>query len=243
MNHRLIHGDCLEVLRDRNFEAKCIFADPPDNLGLDYGDYNDKREEGEYILWIRQCLELFIKKAGIVWFSYNAKWFPWIGGMVSTFLCDYSWLEAKQCIQVFTFGRYNCHDLGNNHRPLLRLKRDDAPLYPDQVRIQSWRQKNGDKRADPRGKVPGDVFHFPRVTGNSKQRRNWCPTQLNEGLVQRCIELSTLPGEQVLDPFAGSGTTLRVCKRIKRPCTSIEISQGFCEALAREHKLEVERLR
>jgi hypothetical protein len=40
-------------------------------------------------------------------------------------------VEAKPCVQVFTFGQHNHHDLGNNHRPLLRLRRPDAPLYPD----------------------------------------------------------------------------------------------------------------
>ena len=124
-------------------------------------------------------------------------------------------LEAKPCVQTFTFGQHNHHDLGNNHRPLLRLRWRNAPLYPDAIRVPSWRQENGDKRADPRGRVPGDVFDFTRVTGNSKQRRTWHPTQLNEGLVERCLKLTTPTGGTVLDPFGGTGTTLRVCKRIE----------------------------
>ena len=87
-----------------------------------------------------------------------------------------------------------------------------------------------------------DVFRqsltdFPRVTGNSKQRRLWHPTQLNEGLVERCIRLTTPPGAPVLDPFAGTGTTLRVCKRTGNPCTLIELDRGYCEKIAREHSM------
>ena len=137
-------------------------------------------------------------------------------------------------MQVFTFGQHNPHDLGNNHRPLWRFARRDAKLYPDQVRVRSWRQENGDKRANPRGRVPGDVFNFPRVTGNSRQRRRWHPTQLHEGLIERCILLSTQPGERVIDPFAGSGTTGRVCKRIGRDCSLIEIDPTYCEKLWEE---------
>jgi len=240
MNHRLIHGDCLEVL-SRNFRTACIFADPPDNIGLDYGGYKDKREDGEYVYWLRKCIELFIKKADIVWLSYNVKWWDVIGAMALDLQCEYSWLEVKPCVQTYTFGQHNHNDLCNNHRPLLRLKRDDVPLYPDQIRIPSWRQLNGDKRADPRGKVPGDVFDFPRVVGNSQQRRRWCPTQLHEGLVERCIKLSTLEGQRVLDPFAGTGTTLRVCKRINRSCTLIESNLEYCERIAEEHELEIEK--
>ena len=90
-------------------------------------------------------------------------------------------LEAKPCVQTFTFGQHNHHDLGNNHRPLLRLRWHDAPLYPDAIRVPSWRQENGDKRADPRGRVPGDVFDFTRVTGNSKQRRHLAPHPTQRG--------------------------------------------------------------
>ena len=144
-------------------------------------------------------------------------------------------LEAKSCVQTFTFGQHSHHDLGNNHRPLLRLRWHEAPLFPDAIRVPSWRQENGDKRADPRGRVPGDVFDFTRVTGNSKQRRAWHPTQLNEGLVERCIKLTTPEGGTVLDPFGGTGTTLRVCKRIQRPCTLIELDSDYCAKIAEEH--------
>ena len=170
LNHKLIRGDCLEVLRALD-EAACIFADPPDNIGLDYNEFTDKRPDDAYVAWLGDCLRLFIQKAGIVWISYNAKWSFAMGMIVHDLLREHNWLEAKPCVQVYTFGQHNHHDLGNNHRPLLRLRRDDAPLYPDAIRIPSWRQLNGDRRADPRGRVPGDVFDFPRVTGNSKQRR------------------------------------------------------------------------
>ncbi|KKM73501.1 hypothetical protein LCGC14_1409970, partial [marine sediment metagenome] len=44
----------------------------------------------------------------------------------------------------------------------------------------------------------------------------------------------------VLDPFAGTGTTLRVCKRINRNCILIEQNPEYCNHIAREHELEVE---
>ena len=83
-----------------------------------------------------------------------------------------------------------------------------------------------------------DVFDFPRVTGNSKQRRPWHPTQLNEGLVERCLKLTTPPGGTVLDPFGGTGTTLRVCKRINLPCTLIEVDRDYCQQIAKENDLQ-----
>ena len=83
--------------------------------------------------------------------------------------------------------------------------------------------------------MPGDVFDFTRVVGNSKQRRPWHPTQLNEGLVERCVRLTTPEGESVLDPFGGTGTTLRVCRPLGYPCTLIEIDKGYCAEIVKEH--------
>lgn len=239
MKHTLIHGNCLGVI-DR-LKVDCIFADPPDNLGLSYPEYDDNQPESEYLCWLTDCLLEFLEAAPIVWLSYNAKWTFKIGKIIEWLRTRFVMLKIKPCVQIFTFGQYNQNDLSNCYRPLLRLRRDNAPLYPDQIRIPSWRQRHDDKRADPRGRVPGDVFDFPRVTGNSHQRRSWCPTQLHEGLIERCIKFSTLEGDTVLDPFAGTGTTLRVCKRINRQCTLIEQSLVFCEEIAREHNLDIKR--
>jgi DNA modification methylase len=52
------------------------------------------------------------------------------------------------------------------------------------------------------------------------------------------VKLSTLEGERAIDPFAGTGTTLRVCNRIGRPCTLIEYDRTYCERIAAEHNLK-----
>jgi site-specific DNA-methyltransferase (adenine-specific) len=228
---KLINADCLKIDLP---QVDTIFADPPDGIGLKYNSYKDSCED--YPRLLREWIHCFLSRAKTVWLSYNAKWTFEVGKIVTT-LTD---VEAKPCVQVFTFGQHNHHDLGNNHRPLLRLRRPDAPLYPDAIRVPSWRQLNNDKRADPRGRVPGDVMEFPRVTGNSKQRRAWHPTQLHESLVERCLRLTTPPGGTVLDPFAGTGTTLRVCKRLGFDCTTVELDYLYCAKIAEEHGLTIE---
>jgi len=236
--NRLINADCLEYLRSTREQFCTIFADPPDNIGLGYDTYKDRLPDSEYVHLLAEWLDLFAHSAKTVWFSFNAKWTFALGGIVAALLEREKLLEAKPCVQTFTFGQHRQDDLGNNHRPLWRLRWHDAPLLPDAIRVPSWRQLNGDKRADPRGRVPGDVLDFPRVVGNSKQRRNWHPTQLNEDLVERCVKLTTPPGESVLDPFGGTGTTLRVCKRTGHPCTLIELDPKYCARIAAEHDLE-----
>jgi len=238
MPHRLYLGDCLEVLKNLP-PAQCLFADPPDNINLGYGEYDDTKSYLDYTKLLLDWLCAFTDHSPIVWFSFNSKWTAEVGSMVCDIVgASMGELEFKPCVQTFTFGQHSHYDLGNNHRPLWRLMKKGTPLYPDQIRVPSWRQENGDKRADPRGRVPGDVFDFTRVTGNSKQRRSWHPTQLNEDLVERCISMSTKEGDSVIDPFGGTGTTLRVCKRLKRPCTLIEIDKTYCGKIAEENGMK-----
>jgi len=238
LRHELCQGDCevwLHQLRDE--PIACIFADPPDNIDLGYGEYKDKMPRLEYINKLLTWIELFVSKAPTVWMSFNAKWTVDMGWICAGLAARWAGagLQIKPCVQVFTFGQHRHTDLGNNHRPLWRFQRSDAALYPDDIRVQSERQRAGDKRADPRGRVPGDVFDFTRVVGNDKERRKWHPTQLREGLVERCIKLTTQPGEWVVDPFGGTGTTMRVARRIGRASTLIEIDPNYCKEIAAEH--------
>ena len=235
MQHTLICGDYQQKL---DIHYNCIFADPPDNIGCRYSLYDDRQKNEYYTRWLEDFVLYAIEHTDTFWLSHNSRWSFEVGAILAEVLRNRDFLEAKQCVQTFTFGQHNPHDLGNCHRPLVRLRFKDSPLYPDAIRVPSWRQQHGDKRADPRGRVPGDVFDFPRVTGNSKQRRKWHPTQLHEGLVERCIKLCTKEGDDVFDPFAGTGTTLRVCRRIGRNCTATEIDRSYCEEIAKEHGME-----
>ena len=203
---------------------------------------------------------------------FNSRWLLEMAATAKS-LRDCGW-EFLDCVQTFSFYQHNKTDLGNAHRPLWRFRKPGAGLYPDQAKIESWRQKHGDSRATKGGKVPGDAFDFTqyqgkerrdwhtraveiggfivdplipdthfdftRVVGNSKQRRAWHPTQLNEGLVKRCLQLSTKAGDWIIDPFGGTGTTMRVCRELgDRSCTLIERSKGYCAKIVKEHELPV----
>jgi site-specific DNA-methyltransferase (adenine-specific) len=238
--NRLFHGDNLDFLADAHTNGcrwAMIFADPPDNIGLGYDECKDKVDD--YHKLCRQWIYASMRVTDVLWWSFNAKHTCMMGSI----LHHMDGVECKPCVQTFTFGQHNKNDFGNNHRPLWRISNAGKnKVYPEQIKVPSWRQLNGDKRAKEGGRVPGDVFDFPRVTGNSKQRRPYHPTQLHEDLVERCIKSSTLEGEHVLDIFGGTGTTLRVCKRINRNCTLVEMSCNYCAEISKEHGIPVEKV-
>ncbi len=53
------------------------------------------------------------------------------------------------------------------------------------------------------------------------------PTQKPEGLIERMVLASSDAGDLVLDPFCGSGSTLRVCQQLDRRATGIEINPAY----------------
>ena len=273
--HKLLQGDCVKWLDHIDNGISTIFADPPDNINLGYNDYDDRLPDDEYIELLGKWLRLFCEKADTVWISFNSRWLLDLAATAKSLRdCGYLFTD---CVQTFSFYQANKHDMGNAHRPLWRFRKPNAPIYPDQAKIPSWRQQNGDSRAKAGGKVPGtafdftkvsekqrrdwheraiqcggwvvdyaipdDHFDFTRVVGNSKQRRPFHPTQLNEGLVKRCLQLSSTTDDWVVDPFGGTGTTLRVCKELgDRNCTLIELDKGYCAEIAKEHDLEIQQL-
>lgn len=212
-------------------EFHMLFADPPDAMGLKYKGFKDKISEADYWYMLSLILHRGSEISNVVWFSLNTKYTALIGHITHRFLTTHKDWEFKPCVQTFTFGQCNQRDLCNCHRLFYRYMRAGTKLHPDAIRVPSWRQLHGDKRADPRGKVPGDVFDFPRVTGNSKQRRKFSPTQLHEGLYERCIKLCCPPGSSVVDLFAGSGTLGRVADRCGVDALMLECSRETCDSI------------
>lgn len=233
---QIIHSRFQEAL-PRLPHFKMIFADPPDNIGLGYASQTDRLPANEYRQLLSDTLYVSCQHCDILWVSFNAVHLPLFGALTHQFLADTGW-SFKPCVQAFTFGQHNHRDFGNNHRPLWRFSRPEATFYPDAVRVPSWRQLNGDRRADPRGRVPGDCFDFPRVVGNSQQRRAWHPTQLNEELYRRCVKFSCKTGDAACDIYAGTGTLARVCSSLGILCTLIDTEKTYCEKLALEHNLQ-----
>lgn len=241
MKLKLLKGDVFQLSTALNL-YDTVFADPPDNIGLGYDEYKDNLDDYEQFL--TRLVQTCTTHANTTYISFNARWTSMMGYVIHKAQSYYPELEDKWLIQAFTFGQHNKYDFGNNHRPIVRLSKPGAFQNPDAIRVESERMKIGDKRANPAGRVPGDVFfpsflEYARVTGNSKQRRAWHPTQLHEGLVEDCLLYSTPPEGKVLDFFSGTGTTMRVCKHLGLTCTSVELDSGYCEKIAEENELQL----
>jgi len=71
------------------------------------------------------------------------------------------------------------------------------------------------------------TWYFSRVCGTFKERAGWHGCQMPEQLLGRIIRVCSNPGDLVVDPFAGSGTTLAVAKKLGRRWIGYELSPNY----------------
>ena len=81
-----------------------------------------------------------------------------------------------------------------------------------------------------KGKTPTDTWWHTIVSPTGKEKTGY-PTQKPEGILRRIISASSNPGDQVLDFFAGSGTTGAVCQELGRDCILIDCNPQAIEVM------------
>lgn len=250
----VFHGDCRDLLKQLpavgqqsvHPEATLIFGDPPDNLGLNYGDYADKIPGPHYYGWMDCLIRDSLRKTCCFWLSYYYEHDLEIKNSVFNLRrYDRPSLRDKTFIWRYTFGQHNNNDFGSGFRYLLRLHRPGATFNPEAIRIPSIRQYLGDPRANPDGRVPDDVWEYPaifdepRIVGNSPQRRKWHPTQHPEELLERIVLMHTNRHDLVVDLFGGTGSMIRVCKKLQRRCVVAELDANYCDRIAEENGVPI----
>lgn len=253
--------DCIAGMRELAADSVDLaFADPPFNIGYNYDVYDDERTDDEYLDWSRDWIgevTRVLKPDGTFWLAIGDEYAADLKVMMQREhrLCCRSWV-----IWYYTFG-VNCkYKFSRSHAHLFYMVKDpknftfnsDDPA----IRIPSARQLvYGDKRANPKGRLPDDtwilrpqdapesfqanedVWYFPRVNGSFKERKGWHGCQMPEQLLGRIIRSCSLEGETVLDPFSGSGTTLAVAKKLGRQFVGFEMSPEYA-ARAQERVAE-----
>ena len=111
-------------------------------------------------------------------------------------------------------------------------------LQPFESGMTEWRHTRGASAGKemPKGKTPDDVVVMPSLNAMSKERLGY-PTQKPLALLERIIRASSNPGDIVLDPFCGCGTTVEAAASLNRQFIGIDIA-SFALDLIRERRLE-----
>lgn len=227
-------GDCIEIMKTFPSESvDLIFADPPFNIGVKYDFYNDNMSYNDYYNWSKKWIEeayRLLKNNGTIYIAIGDEF----AAEINIILKKLGFYFRNWIIWYYTFGQNQRKKFNRAHTHILYFTKDKKRFtFNDKdIRIPSARQViYRDKRANPIGKVPDDVWQFSRVCGTFKERIGNHPCQMPEDLLELIIKASSNEGDLILDPFGGTGTTAVVAKRLRRNFITIEISRGYYDII------------
>ena len=241
---RIYHGDCIEgmsLLPDETVDL--IFADPPYNIGKDYGN-NQMRLSGQKYRewserWIREAVRL-LKPTGSIYVCSDWRY----SGMIQAILDSYlivknriTWRREK--------GRGSRRNWKNNMEDIwFAVKSEDYVFNVEEVKIKKqviapyrengepkdWVEENGERY---RYTHPANIWIDTVVPFWSMPENTPHPTQKPEMVVERVMKASSNPGDTILDPFMGSGTTAVVAVRLGRRFIGFEINEEYVRLAAK----------
>ena len=237
-NSLAICGDSIKILKKINEKSiNLIFADPPYNIGKNFGNNIDKwNEVDEYIewckLWIDECFRI-LKDDGVMYFMTATQYMPFLDVYVSK---KYNVLSRI----VWTYdssGVQSKKIYGSLYEPILMVNKTAKSKYTFNYQDILVEAKTGAKRklidyrkTPPQPyntqKVPGNVWDFSRVRYKMEEYENH-PTQKPEELLKRIILASSNENDIILDPFSGSFTTSSVAVKLNRKAIVIDLNPDF----------------
>jgi len=222
---KIICGDAIEKMQDiKSNSVDLIIADPPYNLGKNYGNGSDSMNFEEYIQftqkWTKEASRI-IKQTGTLYVFMGFRFISYL----------YEILEKENSLNFvnwicwhYTQGIGKTKGFSPRHDDILIFtKSSNYTFNLDSIRVP---QKYYRSRNNMRGANPGDVWQFSHIHYCQDNRQDH-PTQKPEGLIERMVLASSNDGDFVLDPFSGSGTTLRVCQQLNRKCIGIELNEEY----------------
>lgn len=251
--YRLHNRDCIAGMSEiPEGSVDLAFADPPFNIGYKYDVYEDRLAADEYLAWTEKwggALVRTLKPTGSVWLAIGD---DFAAELKMIFQRELGLFSRSWVIWYYTFGVNCSKKFSRSHTHLFHFVKDPRSFTfnADAIKVPSARQLvYADARADSKGRLPDDtwilrpqdaagsftpeedVWYFPRVCGTFKERAGWHGCQMPEQLLGRIIKACSNPGDTVLDPFGGSGTTLAVAKKLGRRFIGFELSKNYAEQI------------
>ena len=234
--YKIYNGDCLEVmdrLIEEDIKVDTVITSPPYNIGKEY----EKKQDFEtYLKWLKNAIEkisLILNNDGVLILNVgkhidkDTNAIP-ISFEIYNILKKYGFKLRQNIIWMFNSG-LNCKKrLSGRHEEILWLyKGDKLPTFNlEDIRVKEW--KAFDKRNNPNGKNPTDVWHFEPIKGNSKEKKGH-PCQFPLSMIDRIVKGMTNENDLVLDCFMGSGTTGVACLKNNRNFIGVELDEKYFE--------------
>lgn len=229
----IYNDDILTTTTIEPATVDLIVTSPPYNVDIQYGTYDDRMTYSDYLqftrAWLRQCYS-FAKNDGRL--CLNVPLDKNKGGQQS--VCADITTIAKQ-----VGWQYHSTIIWNEQNISRRTAwgswlSASAPyvIAPVEVIIifykKHWRKLHKGKSDITRQEFMDWTNGVWTFCGESKKRIGH-PAPFPVELPRRCIKLFSYVDDLILDPFLGSGTTLRACLETKRRGIGVEVDENYCQ--------------
>lgn len=234
--------DAIPSIPDNSIDL--IVADPPYNLGKDYGNNSDKRESEEFLQWTEKWLDLVIPKlkdSGSLYIFATWRYSPEIFVFLKsrmTMLNEIIWDRKVPSMGGSTRRYSSVHDTIGFFAKSKDYYFDlDAIRIPYDEETKKARSRSifvGKKWLEV-GYNPKDLWSVSRLHRIHAEREDH-PTQKPLEIVERMIKASCPENGVVLDPFAGSGTTAAACLLNNRHFITFELNPEYHQLILKRVK-------
>lgn len=244
--YKLFQKDCLEWLGEsRENNIHLSFVDPPFNQGKGYRYFNDTQPPEQYWSWLKDILSQIHRitvEGGAVYFMQREK----NTGEVLRTIREAGWIFQNLIIWRKKTSAVPCEfRFSKQYQIIAFATKGEKPRVFNKLRIDlpippeyKYQRVNGiyipdvwdDIRELTSGYFAGD--EAIRDTKGNRIHTQQSPV----ALLLRVILASTIPGDTVLDPFAGTGTTLVVAHQLERNSIGVEIDPEYVEIIERRLK-------
>jgi DNA modification methylase len=227
----------LDVMPASAFDL--IIADPPYNLGVDFGNNKDRWSRSDYLKWIEswtQKLPRVLSKSGSVYiccdWKYSGDYQDALEASGLTIMNRITWKREKgrgakaNWKQNMEDVWYAVADPGAYTFNLEEVKVKKKIIAPYKVdgKPKDWQEQDGERF---RFTHPSNIWTDLTVPFWSMPENTPHPTQKPEALIERIITASSNDGDRVLDLFSGSGTASVVAQRLGRKPLGIEMNPEY----------------
>jgi DNA modification methylase len=248
--NKIVQGDCIALLnKDREEWVDLVFADPPFNIGYLYHGDDDRLKTEDYLKFSRDWMAAVHRSLKPTGSFYLAIGDEYAADLAVIARREIGFNLRNWIVWHYTFGQQTKKMFAKSHTHILYFtkSREGFTFNPDAVRVASARQTTyADKRANSKGKLPDDVWYLrpqetpepyfdescdtwnvSRVCGTFKEREGWHGCQMPISVLNRIVLASSNPGDIVLDPFNGSGTTTVAAALLDRQYYGIDQSEEY----------------
>lgn len=232
--------DCVKALKELPDESvQLILIDPPYNLELANWDVYENYMKWASA-WLEEAYRILSKSGSIVIFGGTQFRDERSGDLTEIiYHCRHNtkWKLINTIVWYYKNGMSAHRYFANRHEEAIWLVKTDKYYFDlDSVRVkyspEELKEALKDKRLIPenvmKGKNPTNVWEIGRLNGNSLERVGH-PTQKPLEIIRRFVKSLSYPGSVVLDFFAGSGTTGRVCIEEGRHCIMFDNDSSSLE--------------